>query len=40
MLRLPGLENDYEAAWDEWAASGDLAAWRSTVADGLDDAAR
>lgn len=40
MLRLPGLEQDYEAAWDEWEASSDHAAWRATTADGLDDAAR
>ena len=34
-LRNPDLEHDYTAAWDEWAASGDEAAWESTVADGL-----
>lgn len=40
MLRLPRLEQDYEAAWDEWAASSDHASWSSTTADGLDDATR
>lgn len=40
MLRLPGLERDYEAAWDEWEASGDHAAWDATAADGITDAAR
>jgi Arc/MetJ-type ribon-helix-helix transcriptional regulator len=40
MLRLPGLEQDYAVAWEEWEASGDHAAWDATVADGLTDAAR
>lgn len=40
MLRLPGLERDYEAAWDEWEASGEHAAWDATAADGVADAAR
>lgn len=40
MLRLPELEQDYEAAWGEWLESGDHAAWESTVADGVADAAR
>lgn len=40
MLRLPELEQDYEAAWSEWLASGDHAGWDSTVADGILDAAR
>ena len=40
LLRLPGLEQDYEAAWDEWATSGDEAAWDTTTADGIADAAR
>lgn len=40
MLRLPGLERDYEAAWDEWEASGGHEAWDLTSADGLADAAR
>lgn len=40
MLRLPHLEQDYEAAWQEWDASGDDAAWDSTAADGVTDAAR
>ncbi len=39
-LRLPELEDDYAAAWDEWEASGDQAAWDNTTADGLADAAR
>ena len=40
MLRLPELERDYAAAWDEWEASGDQAAWDATAVDGLPDAAR
>ncbi|MDN5934448.1 MAG: ribbon-helix-helix domain-containing protein [Pseudonocardia sp.] len=40
MLRLPGLERDYEAAWNEWEASGDHATWDATAADGVADAAR
>ena len=40
MLRLPDLEQDYEAAWREWEDSGDHAAWSVTTADGIADAAR
>jgi Arc/MetJ-type ribon-helix-helix transcriptional regulator len=40
MLRLPDLEHDYEAAWQEWEASGAEAAWKVTAADGVADAAR
>ena len=40
MLRLPELEQDYEAAWSEWEASGDQAAWSVTSTDGIADAAR
>lgn len=40
MLRLPHLEQDYEAAWQEWEASGDGAAWSGTAADGVADVAR
>jgi Arc/MetJ-type ribon-helix-helix transcriptional regulator len=40
MLRLPELEQDYEAAWSEWEGSGDHAAWSVTVTDGITDAAR
>ncbi|MET4706071.1 ribbon-helix-helix domain-containing protein [Frigoribacterium sp. UYMn621] len=40
MLCLPELEQDYEAAWNEWEASADHAAWSVTVADGIADAAR
>lgn len=40
MLRLPELEQDYEAAWQEWEASGDEAAWSVTTTDGVADAAR
>lgn len=39
MLRLPKLEQDYEAAWQEWEAAGDEAAW-SVTSDGAADAAR
>lgn len=40
MLRLPELERDYEAAWNEWEASGDHATWDATAADWIVDAAR
>lgn len=40
LLRHPDLEGDYAAAWREWEASGDQAAWEGTAADGLSDAAR
>jgi hypothetical protein len=40
LLRLPELGNDYAAAWQEWDASGDGAAWATTVGDGVTDAAR
>ena len=40
LLGNPELEDAYAAAWDEWEASGDAAAWESTSADGLVDAAR
>ena len=40
LLRHPGLEDDYAAAWDEWQSSGEQSAWESTVADGLSDATR
>ena len=38
LLRSSELADDYEAAWDEWAAGdGDL--WEVTTADGLHDPA-
>ena len=40
MLRLPDLEQNYEAAWSAWEASSDLAVWSVTAADGIADAAR
>jgi Arc/MetJ-type ribon-helix-helix transcriptional regulator len=40
MLSLRDLEEDYEAAWQEWEDSGDQAAWSVTAADGIADAAR
>ena len=40
LLRHPQLERDYAAAWDEWEASGEQAAWEGTAADGLSDAPR
>ena len=41
LLRLPDLEQDYEAAWGEWEASGEPRAvgW-AAAADGIADAAR
>lgn len=35
LLRLPDLEANYAAAWDEWEASGDRETWDGAVADGL-----
>lgn len=35
LLPRQDLERDYEAAWEEWEASGELAAWDSMPADGL-----
>lgn len=40
MLREVDLEDDYAAAWDEWEASGERAAWDGAVGDGLTDAPR
>jgi Arc/MetJ-type ribon-helix-helix transcriptional regulator len=40
LLRQPALEQDYEQAWEEWAASGEQAAWDAVTGDGLADAAR
>ncbi len=40
MLRLPELDQDYEAAWNEWEASGSQKEWDVTAADGIVDAAR
>ena len=40
LLGDPELEDSYAAAWDEWEGPGDAAAWESTAADGLADAAR
>lgn len=40
LLQQPDLEQEYAAAWEEWAASGEQAAWESTAGDGLTDASR
>lgn len=40
LLRRPDLEQDYAAAWDEWAASGEQESWEATTADGVADAPR
>ncbi len=40
LLRHPDLEDDYGAAWAEWAAAGEDVMWDSAVADGLGDVAR
>ena len=40
LLRLSDLEQDYEAAWQEWEGSGDQEAWSGTAVDGIADAAR
>lgn len=39
-LRDPELETAYAAAWEEWRTSGQAAAWDSSLADGIADAAR
>ncbi|WP_092860719.1 ribbon-helix-helix domain-containing protein [Quadrisphaera sp. DSM 44207] len=39
-LRHVDLEQDYAAAFAEWSASGERAAWEAAAGDGLDDAAR
>jgi hypothetical protein len=40
VLRQADLEDDYEAAWDDWESSGERASWEGTVSDGLTDASR
>lgn len=35
LLRLSELEQDYEAAWAEWATSTDYELWEAAAADGL-----
>lgn len=40
LLRRSDLEEDYAAAWDEWASSGEQESWESTLADGVADAPR
>lgn len=40
LLRASTLGAAYEDAWEEWADSGDAAAWDVAVADGLGDEAR
>ena len=35
LLRTMELAAPYEAAWDEWAASGDAEAWEATASDGM-----
>lgn len=40
LLGQSDLQDDYAAAWEEWEASGDAAAWEGTVGDGVSDAPR
>jgi Arc/MetJ-type ribon-helix-helix transcriptional regulator len=35
LLRTVGLDEDYEAAWEEWAAGTDAESWETTAGDGL-----
>lgn len=35
LMRTAELGAAYEAAWDEWQASGDAEAWEPTAGDGL-----
>lgn len=39
LLRQPDLQEDYAAAWEEWAGSGEQTAWEAAVGDGTRDAA-
>jgi Arc/MetJ-type ribon-helix-helix transcriptional regulator len=39
LLRATGLEDAYDAAWNEWDASEDAAPWNATISDGMGDAA-
>ena len=36
LLRAVQLGSAYEAAWDQWAASGDADNWEASVSDGLE----
>lgn len=40
LLRLPHLEQDYEAAWRDWESAGEHGIWDATVGDGGVGAAR
>lgn len=40
LLSDPQLDDAYEAAWQEWEATGEAAAWEVTTGDGLTDAQR
>lgn len=40
LLRHPRLEEEYDAAWNEWESSSDQDLWESTTSDGLENAAR
>ena len=40
LLRHADLEQAYAAAWDDWEASGERAAWEGATGDGLTDAPR
>ena len=40
LLGDPELQSAYEAAWQEWEATGDADAWEPATADGLPDAPR
>lgn len=40
LLEQSDLERDYEAAWEEWEASGEQAVWAGTASDEMADAAR
>lgn len=40
LLAQPELDDAYAAAWKEWEASGEAAAWEDATADGLADASR
>ena len=40
LLRHANLEDDYAAAFEEWASSGEQAEWETVTGDGLTDDAR
>ncbi len=40
LLRSVDLENDYDAAWEDWESSGEASVWEAATDDGLTVAPR